>query len=152
MQPWRNSEWTRCLAVLVSPPLTAPRGAPHHPKGAIHRPEKRGYNRNTAPSPKAAWLHIKKATYPIWRRALGSEARRLFCSGKGKGRLARECWTLYPRRSSMRLALVMLLLPFALCSCLSFSSSNPPPPAHNTTVVVPPGSTVVPPPSATTTH
>jgi len=38
----------------------------------------------------------------------------------------------------MRLAFAILLLPLALCGCLSFSSSNPSPPAHNTTVVVPP--------------
>jgi len=38
--------------------------------------------------------------------------------------------------------LLVLLLPFVLAGCLSFSSSDPPPPAHDTTVVVPPGSTV----------
>jgi hypothetical protein len=37
----------------------------------------------------------------------------------------------------MRLALIALLLPFALAGCLSFSSSNPSPPASNTTVVTP---------------
>jgi len=37
----------------------------------------------------------------------------------------------------MRLAFA-ILLPLALCGCLSFSSSSPPPPAHNTTVVMPP--------------
>jgi hypothetical protein len=34
----------------------------------------------------------------------------------------------------MRLALVVLSLPFALGGCLSFSSSHPPPPANNTTI------------------
>jgi hypothetical protein len=42
----------------------------------------------------------------------------------------------------MRLAWLVLLLPFVLAGCLSFSSSDPPPPANNTTVVAPPGSTV----------
>jgi hypothetical protein len=42
----------------------------------------------------------------------------------------------------MRPALAVLLLPFALSGCLSFSSSSPPPPKGNTTIVVPPGSTV----------
>jgi hypothetical protein len=42
----------------------------------------------------------------------------------------------------MRLAPLVLLLPFALSGCLSFSSSNPPPPASHTTIVVPPGSAV----------
>ncbi len=36
---------------------------------------------------------------------------------------------------------VVLLLPFALGGCVSFSSSSPPPPASNTTIVAPPGTT-----------
>jgi hypothetical protein len=35
---------------------------------------------------------------------------------------------------------VVLLLPFALGGCASFSSS-PPPPASNTTIIAPPGTT-----------
>jgi hypothetical protein len=43
----------------------------------------------------------------------------------------------------MRLAPVVLLLPFVLSGCLSFSSSSPPPPASRTTIIVlPPGSTI----------
>jgi hypothetical protein len=36
---------------------------------------------------------------------------------------------------------VVLLLPFGLGGCVSFSSSSPPPPASNTTIVAPPGTT-----------
>lgn len=44
------------------------------------------------------------------------------------------------RKSRMRLALAVLLLPLGLGGCLSFSSSDPPPPAHNTTIIAPPAS------------
>jgi hypothetical protein len=36
---------------------------------------------------------------------------------------------------------VLLLLPFVLGGCVSFSSSSPPPPASNTTIIAPPGTT-----------